>query len=176
MVEPGPCPLSPRTPVRRPPRSGRGDSAQLDRRWPTCESRSLTGPEHSDSRAIEAILADARFRQLGEFDSDTLIKELGRRQDVRRLRPALGGEPRAAPASPLRSAPCRSPASATATDPVDHPDPAHRSRKLKLKRMVKSNASRTHLKDRQIHTSTLGPKVGPEQRLRMTPKCDLLEC
>ena len=33
-----------------------------------------------------------------------------------------------------------------------------------------------NLKDRQIHTSTLGPKVGPEQRLRMTPKCDLLEC
>jgi MFS family permease len=29
---------------------------------------------------------------------------------------------------------------------------------------------------RQIHTSTLGPKVGPEQRLRLTPKCDLLEC
>jgi hypothetical protein len=33
-----------------------------------------------------------------------------------------------------------------------------------------------NLKDRQIHTSTLGPKVGPEQRLRNDPKCDLLEC
>ena len=36
--------------------------------------------------------------------------------------------------------------------------------------------SRARAKDPQIHTSTLSPKVGPEQRLRMTPKCDLLEC
>ena len=49
--------------------------------------------------------------------------------------------------------------------------------RLKLKRMVKSKHKPIPtLKDRQIDTSTLGPKVGPGQRLRMTPKCDLLEC
>jgi len=51
----------------------------------------------------------------------------------------------------------------------EDPQPVRDLRRLKLKRMVKS-------KHKQIHTSTLGPKVGPEQRLRMAPRCDLLEC